>query len=295
MAKLGKKQTENFFIAEKLSELADLLEQQNASRFRIDAYREASAYILSLPYPVHVTFVQNGRAGLEDMPTIGPSIAELLDTGALGTIERLRGSIDPEKLFQTVPMIGPRLAHVIHETLGLDTLEALETAAFDGRLEAVKGMGKRRIDSIRHSLNDMLARRRPRISEIDRSPPPIADILSVDQEYRTSAEAETLPTIKPRRMNENGEMRIPILHTQRGKWHFTALYSNTVSAHQYGKTRDWVVIYYECDGHPEGQSTAVTEHGGPLHGMRVIRGQEKACQLHYKVQTAPLQRPRRIC
>ena len=75
------------------------------------------------------------------MPTIGVSIsaaiAEVLDTGALGILDRLRGSTDPEKLFQTVPMIGPSLARAIHETLHVDTLEALEAATADGRLATV--------------------------------------------------------------------------------------------------------------------------------------------------------------
>jgi len=37
------------------------------------------------------------------------------------------------------------------------------------------------------------------------------------------------------------------------------LYSNTAQAHQLGRTRDWVVIYYYDDQHAEGQHTVVTE------------------------------------
>lgn len=59
--------------------------------------------------------------------------------------------------------------------------------------------------------------------------------------------ANVLTSIKPRRFDATGARRIPILHTERGGWRFTALFSNTASAHQYGKIRDWVVIYYEQD------------------------------------------------
>lgn len=277
--------TENTFVAEKLSDVADLLEQQAAAHFRVRAYSEAASYLATLPHPIRVIYENEGRRGLEDLPTIGVSIAaaiaELLDTGALGALDRLRGSANPEKLFQTVPMVGPSLAHSIHETLHVDTLEALEAAAVDGRLAAVKGIGKRRIDSIRHSLNDLLARRRP--SQLYKGPagPPVADILAVDQEYRDTA--DTLPTIKPRRFNETGQRRIPILHTERGEWQFTALYSNSASAHQYGRTRDWVVIYFERDGHPDGQATVITQHGGLLDGRRIVRGRERDCVQFYDI------------
>lgn len=277
--------TENAFVAEKLREVADLLEQQAATHFRVRAYSEAASYIATLPHPIRVIYEKEGRRGLEDLPTIGVSIAaaiaELLDSGALGVLDRLRGSADPEKLFQTVPMIGPSLAHSIHETLQVDTLEALEAAAVDGRLAAVKGIGKRRVDSIRHSLNDLLARRRTLRKPEGPAGPSIADILSVDQEYRDTA--QTLPTIKPRRFNETGLGRIPILHTERGEWQFTALHSNSASAHQYGRTLDWVVIYFERGGHPDGQATVVTQHGGPLDGRRIVRGRERDCAQFYDI------------
>jgi len=274
---------ENLFIADTLGAVADLLEKQDASTFRVRAYREASAYVATMAQTVREIYQTSGRRGLEDLPTIGVSIAaaiaELLDSGSLGLLDRLRGSADPEKLFLTVPMIGPSLARRIHETLHIDTLEALEAAAVDGRLATVDGIGPRRAESIRHSLNEMLRRRRPRVPQEDVTAPPIGDVLAVDQEYR--ANVDTLPTIRPRRFNEGGQNRIPILHTERGDCRFTALFSNTATAHRYAKTRDWVVIYYDRDNEPEGQCTVVTEHAGRLNGYRVVRGREKECSDFY--------------
>lgn len=276
---------ENEFVAEKLREVADLLDQQAAVSFRARAYHEAATFVAGLPHPIHEVYEQKGRRGLEDLPTIGTSIAaaiaELLETGALSILDRLRGAANPEKLFQTVPMIGPSLARLIHDELQIDTLEALEAAALDGRLAALKGIGQRRVNSIRYSLNDMLARRRPSREGMSGDLPPLADILDVDRTYRESA--DRLPTIRPRRFNETGENRIPILHTERGAWHFTALFSNTAAAHQYRRTRDWVVIYFEREGYPDGQATVVTQHGGVLDGRRVVRGQEQACAQFYEV------------
>jgi len=277
--------SENRFVADKLEDVAGLLDQQNASLFRVRAYRDAASYLRGLPHPVRLDYQSGGKRGLDDLPTIGPSIAatiaEILDTGAWGLLDRLRGAADPEQVFQSVPMIGPVLARLIHDDLGIDTLEALEAAAYDGRLATIKGIGPRRVESLRHSLTDLLARRRPRQAQRDRQQPSIADILAVDQIYRSNV--EKLPTIKPRRFNPTGCTRLPILHTERDEWQFTALFSNSPTAHRFGKTRNWVVIYFERADQPEAQVTVVTEHGGPLDGKRVIRGQEEACATHYEV------------
>ena len=73
---------------------------------------------------------------------IAAAIAEILHTGRWTQVDRLRGVLDAEHLFQTVPGIGPELALRIHDSLHLDTLEALETAAHDGRLESVPGVSE---------------------------------------------------------------------------------------------------------------------------------------------------------
>ena len=80
--------------------------------------------------------------------------------------------------------------------------------------------------------------------------------------------------------NPDGKSWLPIMHTEKAGWHFTALYSNTARAHDLNKTRDWVVLYFERDG-DEDQCTVVTEQTGVLKGRRVVRGREKDCRDHY--------------
>ena len=276
---------ENRFIAEKLSEVSDLLQQQNANQFRVRAYREAAQAVALMQGSISTVLAEGGRAGLEALPAIGESIAaaiqEILETGNLVMIQRLRGSLDPEKLFQSVPGIGPKLAEQIHDQLGIETLEALEVAAHNGQLREIPGIGSRRVRGIQHSLAEILARRRPRRPRQEQPLPPIAAILDVDEEYRKRAAAKDLPVITPKRFNPTGEAWLPIMHTQRGDWHFTALFSNTSLSHQLKRTQDWVVIYYERDNEPEGQCTVVFEKRGPLAGKRVIRGHERACAEYY--------------
>jgi len=102
---------------------------------------------------------------------------------------------------------------------------------------------------------------------------------------REKAAAGKLPTIAPKRFNPKGEAWLPVLHARRGGWHFTALYSNTATAHRLGRTRDWVVIYFYDGEHAEGQHTVVTETRGPLAGRRVVRGREAECRAWYAAQS----------
>ncbi|MFG5383617.1 hypothetical protein [Yoonia sp. R2-816] len=176
--------SEKRFIAQKLIEVADLLQQQNANGFRVSACRDAASYILRMGPHLRDIVIKDGRKDLEGLPNIGTSIAraiqELLDTGSSTMIDRLRGAIDSERLFQSVPMIGTNLAHLIHEELAIETLEDLEAAAHDGSFVGLKDLGPRRVNGIRMALAEILARRRPRHGPVTPTPPTIAEILDVD-------------------------------------------------------------------------------------------------------------------
>lgn len=279
---------ENRAIADWLRQAADLLAAQGANPFRVSAYRHAADTVARWPESVAAIHAREGRKGLDALPGIGEglanAIAEMLTTGRWGRLERLRGSIDPVALFQTIPGIGGRLARRIHDTLHVDTLEALEFAAHDGSLESVPGVGRRRAAAIRATLADTLDHRRLKIPSPDSAKsggPPVAQVLDVDREYREKAQADKLPTIAPKRFNPEGKSWLPVLHAARGEWHFTALYSNTARAHELGRSRDWVVIYFYDDQHLEKQHTVVTETRGSLLGQRVVRGREAECRNYY--------------
>lgn len=271
----------NIQVADIFRQCAEVLREQAANPFRINAYRHAAETLESLPTDARDILRDRGVAGLTELPAIGRGLAASIDeiarTGRLGQLDRLRGDATPETLFRTVPGVGPKLAHAIHEELHVDTLEGLEIAAHDGRLDAVTGIGERRTAAIRASLAAMLGRatvRRQAAPEL----PSVDMLLDVDQRYREQAAAGKLPKIAPKRFNPEGRTWLPILHTNRGKWHFTALFSNTARAHELGRTDDWVVIYYYDDDHQEGQNTVVTETKGPMKGERVIRGRESECR-----------------
>lgn len=279
---------ENEQIAMWLRQAAEILQAQGANPFRVNAYRKAADTVGSFSASVREIFAQRGAEGLDALPGIGAglasAIAEMLQTGRWTQLERLRGSLDPVSLFRTVPGVGPRLAQRIHDALGVDTLEALEAACHDGRLESVSGVGKRRAAAIRAALAELLDRsrfRRRMLIRPEALEPPVGLLLDVDREYRNKAEAGGLPTIAPKRFNPEGKAWLPVLHTARDPWHFTALFSNTAKAHELKRTHDWVVLYFYDDQHVEKQRTVVTESRGPLAGQRIVRGREADCRAHY--------------
>jgi putative hydrolase len=283
---LTRSRSPNERVAEKLREAADILQAQRANPFRIRAYRAAADRIAGLDVDVGDLLATRGVAGLVTLPGIGAGIAaainEIVRTGRWSQLERLRGTLDPERLFRSIPGVGPALARQLHDKLEIDTLEALEDAAHDGRLAAVPGLGPRRTAMIRAELATLLGRRRARQT----AEPPVDALLDVDAEYRRRATVGRLPRIAPRRFNPAGRAWLPVLHTERGEWRFTALFSNTAMAHQLGRTRDWVVLYFHGDGEPEGQRTVVTETRGSLAGRRVVRGRERECEAYYAAHDA---------
>ena len=82
------------------------------------------------------------------MPPVGPGIAAAIgaiaQTGRWSRLDRLRGTVDTSAVFRTIPGVGPQLAQRLHDGLDADSLEALEGAAHDGRLERLPQVDARR-------------------------------------------------------------------------------------------------------------------------------------------------------
>ncbi|HZI13866.1 MAG TPA: helix-hairpin-helix domain-containing protein [Myxococcus sp.] len=298
---MGTSWKDNIDVADALERVADLLEVQDAMPFRVTAYRKAATTIARWPEPVAEVLASEGEAGLRKLPGVGKSIgaavAEFIRTGELSMLQRLESEASPEQLLASVPGIGPELAKRIHEELGVRTLEELELAAHDGTLESVEGFGPRRGQQVRELLAARLSRsRRAQARRQEGLAPPIGPqpeiglLLQMDEEYRRRAEAGELRKIAPKRFNPSGEAWLPVLRRKLDGWLIRALYSNTALAHEQGKTREWVVLYFDKEG-AEGQCTVVTAHGGPLDGRRVVRGREVECMAYYGVESEEAQAP----
>jgi len=273
-------------IADKLLEIATLLEEQGANPYRVSAYRNAASVIIHLPQQVSEIVAHEGFQGLVALPGIGEGIArsiyEYVALGHMTRLESLKGGHDPVALFESIPGIGSKLAHRIIEYLHIDSLEALEVAAHNQRLEKIPGFTSKKVAMVQAWLAQVLGRQRPRaLPHEPFTEPSVQLILQVDQQYRQKASAAQLPMIAPKRFNPEGKAWLPVMHVSKQGWHFTALFSNTARAHQLNRTQDWVVIYFYDDQQHESQHTVVTETHGALTGQRVVRGRETECREYY--------------
>lgn len=288
----------NNAIADLLERIGQLLETKETNPYRVRAYFSAAATVRGAGESV--AELAADRAALMRLPGIGDSLAgvitEFVETGESALLRELESEDRPGSLFDRIPGVGETLGRRIVETLDIRSLEALEQAAHDGRLDRVEGFGEERVRAVQTALAGMLsitAQRRARqrtdeatVSSADADEPPVDLLLDVDAEYRGKAAAGDLDTIAPKRFNPEGKAWLPVLHTRRGEWSFTALFSNTARAHEAGKTNDWVVVYFEREGQGEAQRTIVTQTQGGLTGRRVVRGREADTRRHYAAESA---------
>lgn len=283
----------NRTIAQRLKEVAELLHIQGSNPFRVLAYQHAAQTLEQLERPMDDLVQAEGSEGLKELPGVGERLArairELVRTGRLPMLERLRGETEPESLLATIPGIEEKLANRLHHDLEIDTLAELEVAAHDGRLRQAGGIGDKRLAGIIACLTERLGRVRAKTRHAAKEIPSIEELLEVDREYREQAKADVLHLFAPRRFNPTHDAWLPILHTHRGDRHYTALFSNTARTHQKGKTRDWVVLFFD-DGEKEAQCTIITAEWGILVGRRIVRGREVECLRYYERQTAEEQK-----
>jgi DNA polymerase (family X) len=140
----------NAEIAAALDELGDLYELDGAIIHRIVAYRNAAKAVREAPVSV-ATLAREGRA--TELPGIGGTIQEkvlaLSTEGAIPAAVKLRAKFPPGLIEITrLPGLGPKRARRLFDELGIDSLDALRTAAEEQRIRALKGFGPKAEESI---------------------------------------------------------------------------------------------------------------------------------------------------
>ncbi|MEE2637466.1 MAG: helix-hairpin-helix domain-containing protein, partial [Acidobacteriota bacterium] len=136
---------DNTTVAKVLTNIGHLLEIQGANPFKIRAYRNAADMVGHMAERV----ADLTNAEIRTIPGIGKDlttkIRELVDTGSLGYYEEFRQEF-PLALLDLLSLqgVGPKTVAVLYRELGIDSLDALETAAGAGHLRGMKGMGARK-------------------------------------------------------------------------------------------------------------------------------------------------------
>jgi DNA polymerase (family 10) len=130
-------------IAEFFKRIGDMLDILGENRFKVLAYRRAAENILNLGQDIRA-YWQAGT--LQEIPGIGQAIAEkideLLSTGHLEFYERLQDQVPTGVVsLLEIPDVGPKTAKLLWEELGLQSVGEVETAARNGELRGLPGLG----------------------------------------------------------------------------------------------------------------------------------------------------------
>src|SRR5215216_4292877 len=165
----------NADIANRLRQLADLLEIGGEPIYRVSAYRKAADSIETLPEAVASL---NERGALQTIPGVGKGIAgyihELFETGTMQVLEDAQQivPIGVTELLK-VPDVGPKRARQLYQYAGIQSVEQLREAVAAGALAGIPGLGPKGAQRIADALRTM--------SDPDqRLPLPLARRLGMD-------------------------------------------------------------------------------------------------------------------
>jgi DNA polymerase (family 10) len=134
-----------------LAQIGGLLELHGEDRFKSRAYHIAARAVLGTDADDITPLYKSGK--LRKLPGVGAAtfsvLRELVETGDSSYFERLRENT-PEGLLEMlrVPGMGTAKIRLIHEGLGVETVQQLEEAARDGRLAKLPRFGPKTAEKI---------------------------------------------------------------------------------------------------------------------------------------------------
>lgn len=145
----------NADVAAVFDEIADLLEIQQASVFRVRAYRNAARVIRDQTSEV-ASMLERGE-DLTKLPGIGKDLAnqieEIVSTGSSGKLAELQMEL-PSALVELlkIPGLGPKKVKLLYDQLKITSTEQLAEAAEKGQLHALPGFGEKTEQAILKAL-----------------------------------------------------------------------------------------------------------------------------------------------
>src|SRR6516162_6624165 len=188
----------NTEIAAALDELGDLSELDGAAVYRVVAYRNAAKAVREAPVSV-LGLARQGRA--TELPGVGAIIQEkiidLADQGAIPATVKLRAKFPPGVIAMTrLPGLGPKRARRLYEELGIDSLDALRTAAEGQRIRSLKGFGPKAEEAILANLRLAGAGERPARVVLDKALAIADPLIAALREHPTSRHVELAGSVR---------------------------------------------------------------------------------------------------
>lgn len=129
-----------------LARIAAFLELRGESQFKSRAYQQAARVVATLDTD---DLGALDRAGdLARTPGVGKAILsvirDLIETGDSRYLDQLSADLPPGLVdLVNLPGLPTQKILVLHQALGIDSIDSLESAARDGRLATLKGFGPR--------------------------------------------------------------------------------------------------------------------------------------------------------
>lgn len=139
-------------------EWSELLQLSGEDGFRVRAYDRASRAIAGLA----MDLADIPRDELVDLPNIGKGmrarIVEFLDTGSISELEDLREQVPAGmRDLLKVSGLGPKKAILLHEQLGVSSIEDLKAAIDARKLRDIKGLGAKTEANLAKGLEHLAA------------------------------------------------------------------------------------------------------------------------------------------
>jgi DNA polymerase (family X) len=252
----------NAEIADRLAGLAQLLAAQKENPYKVKAYQRAAAKLRTLSASVEDLVHQDSDltvyAGIGD--AISLAVQEIVHTGTLGKLEKLRSLAPPELAgLSKYPRLDPKRVLSAYKKLGISSVDELRTKLESGELQ--ERLGSRVAQHVRQGVTETHAMLLYRTHELREA---VEDFLLETCRVRTVeavgayrrrvdtieelsfiVQTEDFPAVIARLERYGG--RTPLLASTSGTASF-ALSSGILLRLDHATTENWGLCLIECTG-----------------------------------------------
>ena len=133
-----------------LEDIAVLLELKGDNPFKIRAYLSGARALETMEEDLDELIARGNLGAVQGIGTaLVDKIETLHATGELEYYSKLRASISPGLIeMLEIPGLGGKKVKRLHDAIGIDTIADLQAACQEGRVESLKGFGKKSAEKI---------------------------------------------------------------------------------------------------------------------------------------------------